>query len=197
MDYVGKQAYVKFERMANRSLIINSIKTAIESYENLKNENKTNSNNLIGVYLMLAVDPSNPFEDYLIPLIARHDIFLSVAHGAQFIFIWSLFKRFSVYRTYNTQYFGYVNAMNEINKSILNYKNNSFSLVGILLNSKKRLKLANQYLTSVEYEINSKLKLFLEINSADHPIISTTRNTFMTSFEGVYEIVENNSFYIK
>jgi hypothetical protein len=191
VNYIAKQAYVKFNQNQNRTVIRYAVKTATDAYEMLKRENKTSKNTLVGTYLMLADDPLSPSDDCLIPKLSRHDVFLACAHGAKFLIIWSLFKRITVYRTYYIQYYGYVNAINEINKSILYFKNETFSLADILLNSNRILKFENLYHTHVEYEIASNIKLVLDINSANRSM--TFKNTKLDNFEVKYEIVEKTS----
>ena len=189
LDYLGKQAYVVFEQNENRTIIIDALKSASDSFDMLSADKKTSENSLVGVYLELAVDPQSPSDDYLIPTLARHDVFLSVAHGAKFILIWSLFRRVSVYRTYTLQYKGYVDAVKEINKSVLTHRNSSFSLAEILLNEKKTIFLEHEYHTHAEYEISSDLTFVLDINSANCSMVFNGLE--MKRFEVKYEIVES------
>ncbi len=188
LDYIGKQAYILFERNENRRIIIDAMKSSTDALDILNSENKLNENHILGIYLQLAMDPKLPSDDYLIPTLAKHDIFLSVANGAKFIMVWSLFKRVSVYRTYDLQYKAYADAINEINHSILTYHNESYSLAGILLNSKKTIYLKEDFHTHTEYEISSNLKLVLDINSANHSKIFD--DISMKHFEVKYSIFE-------
>ena len=191
IDYIGKQAYVKFNINQNRTIIKYAIKTATRAYNLL--ENKTRF--AVGTFLMLAEDPFSASDDKYISMLARHDIFIACAHGAEFLIVWSLFRRPIVHRTYDIQYYGYVNAIKEINKEVLRFKNQTFSLAEIFLNSKKNRKIENLYHTHIEYEITSNLKLTLDINSANHAI--KIENATLARFEVKYEIIEDTQRFNK
>ena len=166
LDFIGKNAYLLFESKEDRLKIIESMKSSQEAFSLFKNEGKTTETTRVGIYLHLAMDPTIESEDSLIGSLARHDIFLSVTWGAQFIIIWSLFKRVSVRRTYDKQYKAYVDSMKEINDTLINFREKTFTLADIFLNFPKKIELKEK-ITLAEYSIDSSLKLEVKINSSN------------------------------
>jgi len=166
LDIVAKNAYVSFDSQENRSKIIGSVQEASKAVEA---KLKVASSLVTGVYLQLAIDPSNPKDDSNIKAIIRHDVFLSVVCGAKAIIIWSLFKRKSVNRTYDLQYDGYITAMKEINEKEIQLPDNSvMTLSNIFLNSKKKIEHSSDLMyTRIEYEITNDIKFLVCINSSN------------------------------
>lgn len=122
----------------------------------------------LGVYLQLAVDPKKKSDDSLIPKMIRHDVFLSVVCGAQCIFIWSLFKRKEVSRSYESQFNGYVDVMKELNEKEIIVEETAIPLRDILLNLKKSVEHSEDMLyTKAEYELTSTSKFIIHINSSN------------------------------
>jgi hypothetical protein len=130
--------------------------------------NSFNNSLNLGVYLKLAKDPTNKSDDFFIPKIIRHDVFLAVVCGAKCVFIWSLFKRKEVARTYDLQHNGYVSVMKEINEKEIMVEDTPIPLASILLNFKKSIQHSDNMLyTKVEYELSVTSKFIIHINSTN------------------------------
>lgn len=111
IDLIGKSAYLELAIDKPRTKIqkaINMCKEFIKSRRDVRETTK------LGVYLMLAQDTLISEQDIF--KIIRHDCFLSFILGAQFIGVWSFFKRTSVKKTFHSQKKAYLDAIAEINK---------------------------------------------------------------------------------
>lgn len=190
LDFIGKNAYLLFESKEDRSKIIESMKSSLEAFSLLKTEGKITESTRVGVYLHLAMDPANESEDNLINSLAKHDIFLSVVWGAQFVIIWSLFKRVSVRRTYDLQYKAYVDSMREINDTLIDFKERTLNLAEIFLNFPKVIEQKDK-ITLAEYSLDSDFKLLVRINSSSAQ--QTCDDVILEPFEVKYNIVDLNS----
>ena len=110
VDVLAKGCYVNLAgRKRDRAWVRWSIEQEVEA---LRTDGRPNA---IPVLMPELCKDPEPSEDKEIRNWVRHDIYLGLASGAKGVFIWSLFKRPAVKRTWQLWYDAYAECARELN----------------------------------------------------------------------------------
>lgn len=110
VDVLAKGSYVNLGgRKRDRAWVRWSVEQEIEAIR------ATGRSDMIPIVMPELCQDPHPTEDKEIRAWVRHDVYLGLASGAKGVFIWSLFKRKEVARTWQLWYDGYAECARELN----------------------------------------------------------------------------------
>ena len=188
VDILSKGAYLEATgRTRKRIWIKESVETILKAIE------LSGKSELIPCcILQMSQDPQVPTEDIEIPQWVKHDVYLALLSGAKMIFIWSLFARNEIKRTFNIWLTSYCQAIKEINEE--------YSICDILHDGKRSSKITieptdSKYVdwSAFELELNSRETALFIVNSENEPI-SLEVKSMGDLFESAYDVFNKTDF---